>query len=654
MRVAGGGQGDCEAGHALSGSVPGFAWYRLRRTLRSRLGSYLTVVVLVGFVGGLAMAAVAGARRTQSAFPAFLARSRASDLQLSLFLSSGNNSNGGGIVAANEYSPALSSALGRLPHVRHVGVTVQSFVAPLGRNGRPEFPAALNNNEVALTGALNGENLTQDAVVADQGRLADPHRADEVVVTAASARLLHWHLGQTFRVGAYSFQQIAQGFGPAAFGRPQFTEHIRIVGVVSFAGTVANDQVDQYPTYVLFSPAFTAKLVAAHSAGFPSYELTLDRGARDVAAVEREIIGFLPRGSFYNFHVTSVVAGQLERATRPASIALGAFGILAGLAALLIAGQAISRGLRAQSRDAATLRALGASPAMVTTDALAGMFSTIAVGTLIACVVCVLLSPVAPIGIVRQVDPTPGFGFDWTVLGVGAAALVVGLSATAAALALLTTRTRKGIAGGAAVSSTRVGNSAVRLGLPPAPVAGIRFAVERQRGTNAVPVGSILGGAVVAVAVVVTTLTFGSGLSTLVSHPALYGWNWSYAIDEAGGGSVPPFTQNLLSRGKDVAAWSGFNFADAQIDHQTVPILLVDAGTRVMPPLLSGNRLNSNREIVIGATTLAQLHKHVGDTVSITYGSPQNAPVYVPPTTLRIVGTATLPALGNPDVLHPS
>ena len=30
--------------------------------------------------------------------------------------------------------------------------------------------------------------------------------------------------------------------------------------------------------------------------------------------------------------------------------------------------------------------------------------------------------------------------------------------------------------------------------------------------------------------IVVATLTFGSGLDTLVSHPALYGWNWSYAI----------------------------------------------------------------------------------------------------------------------------
>jgi hypothetical protein len=38
----------------------------------------------------------------------------------------------------------------------------------------------------------------------------------------------------------------------------------------------------------------------------------------------------------------------------------------------------------------------------------------------------------------------------------------------------------------------------------------------------------------------------------------------------------------------------------------------------------------------------------------VTYGSPADAPVYVPPTRLRIVGTATLPAVGNTGTEHPS
>ena len=77
-------------------------------------------------------------------------------------------------------------------------------------------------------------------------------------------------------------------------------------------------------------------------------------------AVEREIVNALPPGSTYNFHLTSVVDGQVERATKPEVIALGAFGIIAGLAALFIAGQAISRRLWANGEDTEVLRSLGA------------------------------------------------------------------------------------------------------------------------------------------------------------------------------------------------------------------------------------------------------------------------------------------------------
>jgi hypothetical protein len=50
---------------------------------------------------------------------------------------------------------------------------------------------------------------------------------------------------------------------------------------------------------------------------------------------------------------------------------------------------------------------------------------------------------------------------------------------------------------------------------------------------------------------------------------------------------------------------------------------------------------------VLGAVTLAQLHKHLGDTVTVT-GSPK-------PTRLQIVGTATMPAIGGEgDPAHPT
>ena len=58
---------------AMTSHVLHLALYRFRATFGRRRGGYLALVLLVGLMGGVAMGAVAGARRTQSAFPVYLA-----------------------------------------------------------------------------------------------------------------------------------------------------------------------------------------------------------------------------------------------------------------------------------------------------------------------------------------------------------------------------------------------------------------------------------------------------------------------------------------------------------------------------------------------------------------------------------------------------
>ncbi len=371
-------------------------------------------------------------------------------------------------------------------------------------------------------------------------------------------------------------------------------------------------------------------------------------------AVEREIIDLLPPDTLYNFHVTSVVTGEVERATKPESIALAVFGVIAGLATLLIGSQAIGRIVSSRREESAVLRALGGGPALTIADSTFGAFGAVLIGAAVAVVVAILVSPFAPIGAVRQVDPSPGFAVDWMVLGVGFAVLVVTLAATALALAYRATTYRAARTEEISVTRSSVASRVAAAGMPVSAVSGVRFALERGRGTTAVPVRSALIGSALAVTLVVATLTFGSGLTTLVTHPSLYGWNWDYAIVEIGGGQVPPYAQHLLDRSPVVASWTGFKYADGQLDGQTIPLLRVNAGAAFSPPILSGHALTGDRQIVLGAGTLAQLHKKVGETVILSYGAPKDAPVYIPPTPLRIVGTATLPAIGNTGVLHPT
>jgi hypothetical protein len=253
------------------------------------------------------------------------------------------------------------------------------------------------------------------------------------------------------------------------------------------------------------------------------------------------------------------------------------------------------------------------------------------------------------------VYPSRGIAFDWTVLGVGVLVVTGGLGAIAIALAYRGAPHRLARRSGLAPTGTSsVVRAVASAGLSPPGVVGVRFALEPGRGRTAVPVRSALSGAALAVVTVVATLTFGSGLRTLVSHPALYGWNWSYALNSIN--DVPQQAKALLDHDPAVAAWAGVNNLDVQIDGQNVPSLVGDTHPALTPPLLSGHTVDGADQIVLGAATLALLHKHVGDTVAVSYGTPSEAPLYIPPTRLLIVGTATMPAVTTTATLadHPS
>ena len=88
--------------------LAGVARYRFRATFSRRWRGYLALVLLIGFVGGIAMASIGAARRTQSSFPAFLASTNPADLTLSTY-GVGPNS------PANTYSADLTNAIARLP-----------------------------------------------------------------------------------------------------------------------------------------------------------------------------------------------------------------------------------------------------------------------------------------------------------------------------------------------------------------------------------------------------------------------------------------------------------------------------------------------------------------------------------------------------------
>ena len=619
------------------------ATYRMRATVGHRWRAYVALVVLIGFLGGLGLGGLAAARRTQSSFSTFLATTNPSNLTITVYgAQSGSTGN-------PDYDPALASAIARLPGVRHVAPGIVVIGAPLTPNGTPRIRVTGLAYPVA---SVNGLFYSQDRVAVTEGRMASTSRTDEITMAPVVAKLLGFHVGQTIPFGFYSgAQQNEPGFGTAAV-KPALRINMHLVGLTESNAQIVEDDVDTFPTFIPLTPAFAREVMALKGqqlSGALTFGIQTDRGTGLVSQVEREIARLIPPDQVYTYHALAPVTAKADRSLRPISIALGVFGAVTLLAALLVAAQLIARRFRTESVDLQVLRALGASPADTLLDPLIGLEGAIVLGSLLAVGFAVALSPIAPLGPVRSVYPDPGFAFDWTVLGFGMLILLVVLTAIAAGLAALAAPHRlasrsRPVSG----SGARVVASVARAGLPAPAVVGVRMALEPGAGRSAVPVRSALLGSILAVALVVTTLTFGSSLQTLVSSPALYGWNWSYTLNPigSGGGNVPQIAFTMLRHDPYVAAYSGASYNDIEVDGQAVPFLIENAGAPVTPPILSGQGVDAAHQIVLGAATMAQLGKRVGDDVTVSYGTPADAPIYVPPTRVRIVGAATFPAVG--------
>ena len=504
--------------------------------------------------------------------------------------------------------------------------------------------------QVQLVASSDGMFSRQDRLTLTAGRRAV--RADQVVATSRAAAALDLHVGSRLPIGIWA--------SSPAKGLPPFYRKLDLtvtgIGVVSTQ--VVQDDIDAERTgFLIGTPALDREFVPCCTA--TSYiGLRLAGGSRYSDAIATDYLRLASSGpsasgaqllQLLEVYSTSAIEAQAQRAVRPEAIALGVFGIIALAAALIIGAQSLSRQLRAAADDADVLRALGAGPAAVAADGVLGLLGAVVAGALLAVAVAIGLSPFSLFGPVGRRTRAAGLpGLDRSHAGRPGAdphsrrrsrdhRLPPGAAPRPGARAV---RPR---------FSRRPGRTRRGPGRAPGS-AGLRFALEPGRGKTAVPVRSVLTGAVLAVVVIAATLTFGTSLRYLVSRPALYGWNFSYALYSTDGwGPFPPSrTTPWLHRDRLIAASTGVYFLTVQIDRQTVPAILSPARAAVGPRVLTGHAVDGPGQIVLGPATLPQLHKQVGDQVTVQLG-----PV-IRDARLRIVGTAALPALGDTLGVHPS
>jgi ABC-type lipoprotein release transport system permease subunit len=622
----------------MHNDVMGMALYTWRVAWRRSWQMALTVALIGGLLGAVAMAAVAGARRTDSAYGRYLQAAKASDLMIDIpgpVLS---------IVHAVENLPGKVSA-----------------AAYLGLNGQPvingKVDPSFQTDGIAVS--LDGEYFRQDKVTVLAGKLPALGSTSQMAVTQPMAQAFHLHAGSRMTWQFQSMKVNAQGFplpGPDDNGIPGATHTATfVVTAIAAQPPALGDTFDDIDGAIL-PPAAAAQFLAGPGNpwvewSFAWVAMRLRGGDAGVKAMQQELGGLsaslarqyrqLGGPITFNIRRLAIVKHEAQQAIEPQAVALAILGAMIALAMLVLVGQGLTQLVSRSAADGSVLRAMGATRGE-TAISLAGPGVVAIAGSIVLSVVgAIALSPLAPVGEVRAFDPQRGVQADWLVLGGGAAALLIVLGG---ALAFLSWRAARQRASSAATRPLALIATSRRSGLPISALTGMRYALERGYGRQRAPVRATLAGSVVAVTALAVSLVFITSLTGLINDPARYGWDWTTLVQSQGGwGTFPPDTMaEIMHQQPGIAGWSEFGFSQLLIDHQEVPVLgLQRQSGSVQPPTTSGHALTTARQIELGSVTMRQLGVHVGERVTV--GTAKRPVIQ----TMTVVGVVTLPSMGT-------
>lgn len=572
-------------------------WLRLE--LRRRWRSLAVLTLLVALSAGVVLSTVAGARRGDSALDRLLEQTLPATLA----------------VLANE--PGFDwDAVRALPNVAAVAEfpvftpTVDGL--PPAAIGFPMDAAAMD---------------TVERPVVLEGRLADPARADEAVVSAGFRGSFGLGVGDTVTVRLADPAAVdAAAVGgdiPSVAGTTVI--RTRIVGVIrspwfsdkpGFGGALQ-------PSAALFEQ-YRANLLGNAEQGYVNALVRLDGGAADVPAFQADLIALTGRTDI-SFFDQAAAAAKLGRTTSFESGSLLAFGLAALAAAVVLVGQAVARYAAAAVGDLQVLRALGLSRGRALVAATAGPALAGLAGTLLGVGAAVVASGWFPFGTAALVEPAPGPDVDALVLGVGGVAIVllvvggaVGAARLAAVAQRITTPPRRSV----------VAAAAARAGLPVPVLVGVRFALEPGRGRSALPVRPALIGAITGVLGVLAALTFSAGVTEAADNPMRFGQTHAYSLFLGLGGQDfgPPIGPVLAAIAADPDVAGTLDTRDGVIDARgavgpgTTPVTVFShPGDGSFPTVLTAGRMPQRPDEIALATTSADaLGVTTGDMISAT------------------------------------
>jgi hypothetical protein len=587
-----------------------------RAEWRRRWRSWLAVAILISVVGGLVLAATAAGRRTESAFPRFVA---AHGFDAFLYT----------------YRPVPEIA--KLPGV----ASVTELLGP--DNGQPTCVCThpIDPTDIGVT-AIPTKGRSPFILVS--GHLPNPSSPNQVLASFTLQQDNGVHLGTVIRVPFYaSSQAAAYNTTPTASLKPTGpTAALRVVG---FEATEYEFPSGGTPSYTLYATQAFARTVIPRTAFGYEYLVRLREGTADLPRFDAQTSALSSAGVEFTENEQQQ-ATSVESSIHPQAVGWWILAMLAALVGLAVIGQAVARQSIIESQDYPTMAAIGADRRQLVALAMTRNLVIALAGALGAVVVATALSPIAPLGEARTAESTTGVSFDTLVLLLGAIAtvvvvLILGIWPAVRAAHTFRSNDRS--------SPSRPSVVAARLaatGAPPSTVIGVRNALERRSGGAPIPVGSAILGTVLAVIALCGTAVFGASLTHLTVTPRLYGDSFQLNFNnQNSGGPYPAVLKSLEHNSAVTGITQGVVVSELSVNNVVVGAI---AGTPIRGGLLlstvDGHLPNSDNQIGLGATTMRQAGAHLGSVVHVTVRLPAGGKRTVP---FKVVSQISFPVLAG-------
>lgn len=300
-----------------------------RAELRRRWPSWLAISLLVALVGGFVLAVTAAGRRTESAFPRFVAKY--------------------GFDAVG-YATRPVPRLATLPEV----ASATRLVSPL--SGQPTC---------ACHGVIDSTNFSVTVLPANpesfsklvSGHWPDESSTDQVLASFTLQQDFGVHLGTVIHVPFYAASQL-QAYFSATGAEPTPTGPALALRVVGFEASEGDFPAGAASSYSLYATHAFARTVVPHTGVAEVYLVRLHRGAAGLARFGVDVNALASAG-VAGYESGDQLNVSVQASIHPQAVGWWLLAVLAGLVGLLVIGQALARQTVVESEDHPTLATLG-------------------------------------------------------------------------------------------------------------------------------------------------------------------------------------------------------------------------------------------------------------------------------------------------------